>query len=102
MKMIDWGRFETEFVKLENGRTKKLKLSNWRQGSWFNMPGLRFDVIEEDSKKVDKIFSTTSKRLIKALKPIIVEAEAQGSKVICVSILRIGEGLNTFYEVKNG
>ena len=101
MNEIDWGKFDTDFVKIETGVTKKLKLANWRQGSWFNTSGIRFEVIEEDSKKVSKIFTTTSKRLVRILKPFIMKAETQKATVISISILRVGEGLNTFYEVKS-
>ncbi len=97
---IDWGTFKTDFVKLETEVAKRLKLTNWRQGTYFDKPGLRFDVIEEDSRKVSKVFSTTSKRIIRALRPIIQKAEEKGKSVISVSILRIGEGMNTLYEVK--
>ena len=98
---INWGKFRTEYVRLETGYAKKLKLAKWRQVLWFNSPGLRFDVLEEDSKPVNKIFSTTSKRLIRELKPIVQKAEEQGRTEISVSILKTGEGLNTLYEVKN-
>ena len=97
---IDWGKFKTDFVKMETGVEKKLKLSNWRQSSLFDKPGLRFDVLEEDSVVVDKTFSITSKRLIQALRPIIQKAEKQRKKVISVSILRTGERLDTSYQVK--
>ena len=98
---IDWERFRSDYVKLETGVEKILKLTNWRQGAWFNAPGIRFDVLEEDSEPVTKVFTVTSKRLIRALKPIILKAEDQGRDIICVSILRIGEGLNTHYEARN-
>lgn len=97
---IDWGKFETDFVKIDTGVEKKLKLSNWRQSSLFDKPGLCFDVLEEDSVVVDKTFSITSKRLIQALRPIIQKAEKQGKKIIFVSILRTGERLDTSYQVK--
>ncbi len=97
---IDWGKFETDYVQLETGRTKRLKLTNWQQGSWFNKPGLRFDVLEEDSEPVTKSFTTTSRQVIKALKPIIQKAEERGYREISVGILRVGEGLSTLYEVK--
>lgn len=97
---IEWDKFETDFVNLEIGAAKSLKLTNWRQGSWFDMPGLRFDVLEEDSKPTNKVFNTTSKRLIRALKPIIIKAEERGSSVISMSIQRTGEGLNTSYKVR--
>lgn len=97
---INWEKFSTDFVRLETDVVKTLTLTNWRQGNWFNMPGLRFDVLKEDGIAKPKIFTTTSKRLIRALKPIIVKAEKQNQKTICVSITRLGEGLNTTYEVK--
>lgn len=96
---INWSTFEN-FVKLETGVPKTLKLTHWRQGNWFNMPGLRFDVLEEDGIPKAKILTTTSKRLIRALKPVIQKAEQKGRHEIAVSITRIGEGLNTIYEVK--
>ena len=100
MSDIDWNKFDTDFVRIETSAAKRLKLTNWRQGSWFNMTGIRFEVTEEDSKKVSKVFTTTSKRLIRALKPFIMKAETQKETVVSISILRVGEGLNTFYEVK--
>lgn len=96
---IDWEKFRTIFVKLETDVPKKLKLTNWLQGSLFDRPGIRFDVLEEDSVTVNKTFSITSKRLIQALKPIIQKAEKQKKKAISVSILRTGERLDTLYEV---
>jgi len=98
MTEIEWEKFDTDFIRLETGIAKRLKLANWRLGSWFNMPGIRFEVIEEDGKKVSKAFTTTSKRLIRAIKPFIVKAGKETA--ISVSILRVGEGLNTFYEVQ--
>ncbi len=97
---IDWGKFKTDFVKMETGVEKKLKLTKWRQELRFDKPGIRFDVLEEDSVTVGKTFSITSKRLIQALKPIIQKAEKQKKRVISVSILRTGEEFDTSYEVK--
>lgn len=96
---IEWNKFHMEYVKLKTAE-KKLKLTNWRQGTYFDKPGLRFDVVEEDSQPVSRIFSTTSKRLIKALQPIIEKAEKQNTKVISVTIRKTGQGLKTSYEVQ--
>ena len=74
--------------------------TNWRQRALFDKTGLRFDVVEEDSVTVDKTFSITSKRLIRALRPIIQKAENGKEDSIRVSILRTGEGLDTSYEVR--
>ena len=97
---IEWEEFNTNYVKLETGVARKLKLTNWRQRMWFNKPGLGFDVLAEDAAPTTKTFTTTSKRLIQALRPIIQKAEEKGSKVILVSILRTGEGMDTSYEVR--
>jgi len=97
---IDWEKFRKEYVKLETDVRKKLKLTNWHQRALFDKPGLRFDVLAEDSVTVDKTFSITSKRLIQALRPIVKRAEKQKKKVISVSILRTGTGFDTSYEIK--
>lgn len=100
-KKIDWKKFEDNYVRLDTGVEKQLKLTNWRQGTWFNMPGIGFDVIEEDGVSVNgKIFTTTSKRLIRKLKPIIRNADELGIEEITVEITRIGEGMNTSYSVE--
>ena len=84
---IDWRKFRTDYVKMQTGVQKKLKLTNWRQDLLFKKPGIRFDVLEENSVTVDKTFSITSKRLIRALRSIIQKAEKQKKKVISISIL---------------
>ncbi|MFH1848620.1 MAG: hypothetical protein ABH879_00370 [archaeon] len=99
--MINWKKFEDRYVRLETGNEKRLKLSNWSDGVWFNKPGISFDVVEEDGEKVAlKQFTVISKRLIRAIKPIIVRAESRGEDAIVISILQSGEGLDTRYTVK--
>ncbi|MBD3184975.1 hypothetical protein GF312_22015 [Candidatus Poribacteria bacterium] len=97
---IDWEKLGSGFVKLDTDREKKLKLTNWRQEHRFDRPGLRFDVLEEDSKPVDKTLGITSRRLIRALRPIIQNAAKHGISAISVSILRTGEGMDTSYQVR--
>lgn len=82
------------------GAEKKLKLRNWQDGVWFNKPGIGFDVLEEDGKVIQKQFTVTSSRLIRALKPIILKAEDEKREIISVSILRSEEGFNTKYTVR--
>lgn len=95
---IEWAKFEPGFIRLEAGVTKNLKLANWRQESRFERPGLRFDVLEEDAKPVNKTFSITSRRLIRALRPIIQKAMEERRDAISVSILKTDEGLNAIFE----
>ena len=66
---------------------------------WFEKHGIRFDVAVEDGKSVEKQFIITSKRLIRALRPIMMKAEEEQRNAIAVSILRIGEEFQTRYEV---
>ena len=96
---IEWDRFEPGFVRLERNVPKKLKLTNWRQGTWFDKPGIRLDVIEEDSVPKNKIFTVISRRLLSAFEPIITNAEKNGKTVISVTITKIGDGFDTSYEV---
>ena len=86
---------------MATGVEKRLKLTNWSDGEWFNKPGISFDVLEEDGVAVQKQFTVTSRRLIRAMKPIIMKAEEDERDIISVSILRTGEGLNTRYMVKD-
>lgn len=97
---IDWRKFRTEYVKLEPDTPKKLKLTRWRQTSWLNTPGLKFDVLGEDDQPVRRFFGTTSKRLIRAVKPIIEKADRDGRKEIDLTITRTGDGFSTGYEVQ--
>ena len=97
---IDWNKFEDRYVKLVTDVEKKLKLTQWRDGIYFGKPGLSFTVIEEDTLPVSKLFSASSRKLIETLKPLILEAGLRGDDVIVVSILRLGEGFETRYSVK--
>jgi len=99
---IDWTKFNDKFVRLVTGVEKRLKLTNWHDGIWLNKPGINFDVLEEDGVKPvnQRQFTVTSRKLIRALKPIILEAEEDEKDTVSVSILRTGEEFNTRYTVK--
>ena len=92
-------RFESGYVRLERNVPKKLKLTNWRHGTWFDKSGIRFDVIEEDSVPKSKIYTVTSRRLLIALEPIISKTEKDGKKVISITVTKIGDGFDTSYDV---
>lgn len=96
---IDWNRFESDYVRLETNVPKQIRLRNWQQGVWFNMPGLQFDVVEEDGQTVRKLLRTTSKRLIRALRPVIMKAIEDNRETVSVVLTRLGEGVNTTYDV---
>jgi len=92
-------KFESGFVRLEKNVPKKLKLTNWRHGTWFDKSGIRFDVIEEDSVAKSKIYTVTSRRLLIALETIISKAEKNDKKVISIIVTKIGDGFDTSYDV---
>lgn len=97
---IDWSKFKDEYVRLVAGAEKRLKLTNWTGGEWFGKPGINFDVILEDGKKVtEKHFTVTSRRLIRELKPILLKADEEDRDTLSISILRTGESQNTRYSV---
>jgi len=97
---IDWTKFKDKYVRLITGVEKKLALTDWHDGIWFDKPGIRFRVVKEDGVHVQKQYTVTSRRLIRALKPIIMKAEEGKRDTISVSILKIGEGFDTRYTIK--
>ena len=72
---IDWKKFEDKYVRLISGTEKKLKLTNWIGEEWLGKPGIGFDVIVEDGEKVQRQFTIISRKLIRAMKPLILKAE---------------------------
>jgi len=101
IEKINWKSFEDRFVRLETDVEKKLKLTKWNGGVWFDKAGIRFDVVEEDGWPVQKIFTITSRRLIRELRPLIVRAEQQKQNVIAVCITRTGEEFGTKYTINS-
>ena len=77
-----------------------MKLMNWRGGTWFDKPGIRFDVVEEDGIPVEKQFTVSSRGLVQTLKPLLLKAEEAGRDCISVRIMRTGEGFDTSYTVE--
>ena len=98
-KTINQDEPKSKFVRLVTDTEKVLKLSNWREETWFQKPGMGFDVLEEDNVDVRKQFTVTSRRLLKALQPIIAGARKEGRDTILVSITRTGDGYDTEYNV---
>ena len=104
--------FETseDFVKVEAGIAKIVVLTNPRKENQTLLeddgettkivPGLVFDVKEEDGKEVKKKMTITSKRLVKALKPFIENGQISENLGLKVKIFKTGEKFNTKYTVE--
>ncbi|MBT6774262.1 hypothetical protein HOA91_02725 [Candidatus Woesearchaeota archaeon] len=101
---IEWGLFESKYIKLEEAEPSDLTLTDWRQTEEEYQgevsDGIRCEVISENGQEVKKILKSTSKRLITALKPHIIAAEKSGEKKIRVRITKTGSKFNTQYNVK--
>jgi predicted SPOUT superfamily RNA methylase MTH1 len=102
---IPWKEFDGDYVTLEAGVLKKLVCSNWRMQDQFKdddgkvKPGLTFDVSKEDGAECEKTWTITARKAIGMLRPIIEEAEAKGEKTISISVIKVGEGKLTVYQV---
>ena len=90
------------YVKLVEGETKVLKMTNWKLekvdkfGS--EQVELSADVLMEDGEQVEKEFSTTSNRLKGKLRPILEGKDKTG--IVEVSLIKIGTQFDTQYAVK--
>jgi hypothetical protein len=108
---IDWSdMLGSSFIKLDAGVPKKLILKNWHPQVNFKddktkevKKGIEFDVYGEDGQVYDenskKTYTVTAIKALVKLRPIIEKAEASGLDWIKVSVIRVGEGKNTQYEV---
>ena len=93
------------FVVIKPETEKVITLTNWRfekkDMSSKIAPGeIEFvaDCIEDDGEAVEKVFSTTSKRLKAKLRPIFEDKD--NTESVKITILRVGEQFNTQYSVK--
>ena len=99
-----------DFVKVEAGIAKIVVLTNPRREDQTILtedgentkivPGIAFDVVEEDGKQVKKKMTVTSKRLAKALKPFIDAGQISTSLGLKLRILKTGEKFKTNYTVE--
>lgn len=95
------------FIKLVNGEATKMRLTNWRPQENFKdektgevKPGLVFEVVLENDKKVNKTWTVTAIKALAKLRPIIEKAVAAKVGEINVSVVRVGEGRGTQYDIK--
>ena len=97
---INWKHFTREDeIQLKPDVEKKLTLTNWSQTTLYGEPAIRFDVTNEDGEAVKKTLTTKSRRLIRRLKPLTINAFSSGRHEIHVQITRTGEGYDTDYQV---
>ena len=94
-----WSQFEERYIKLEPEIEKDLVLTQWQTGTWFGKMGLSFAVVEEGGRPTNKQFTTTSRRLVAALKPVLQKAEGENREAIRLNLTRIGDGFDTAYKV---
>lgn len=105
-KEIEWPLFEGRYLgKIEENETRVMTLANPGQtekefGGELTY-GVEFDVLEYEGYTYEpgqKIFNTTSKRLIIALRKAIDKMKTEGK--VKVSITKVGSGYDTNYAVK--
>ena len=102
---ITWTDFEGRWVKLDEGEARVMLLANPgqvdKEYSGETVHAVEFDVLELDGHayvKDEKIFSTSSKKLLTRLKPIVEKIQKNGP--VKVSITRVGDKFDTNYLVK--
>ncbi len=91
---------QSRYVRLSTGAKKVLRVTNWRNGIWFDKQGIGMDIVEEDGERVEKEFTVTSKRLMQEMEPILKQAQKENRKSVLISLLKTGEGFDTQYLVK--
>lgn len=95
----------TNYVALETDEEKIVVIQNWKfvqrpMDAPIAKGEIEFvaDCIEEDGEKIEKQFTTTSKRLKLKLRPLLEDKD--NTKPIKISILRIGAQFNIQYSIK--
>ena len=95
------------FVGFEENEDKVLVINNWKleEVEKFGKKGIEFsaEVIEEDGKDLTgldepKLLTTTSRRLKKALRPLVENADPKTP--LKIKVLKIGDKFDTKYSVK--
>ena len=109
MSEINWGEATSsdKYVGFEEGENKELVIKDWKleEVEKFGKKSIEFsaEVVEEDGKdKTDleepKLLTTTSRRLKKALRPILEGRDP--TQPVKVTVLKIGDKFDTQYSVK--
>ena len=94
------------FIKFEEDDQKNIVIKNWKlvetEKEFNNKKETKIefqsDCVEENGKKVEKVFNTTSNRLKKKLREVLEKKDA--STEVKLSILMIGKAFDVRYSVK--
>jgi len=104
MTEINWEEMlGGNFIKLVNGEAKTMVLKSWQPQTAFKddagnpKKGLVFEVTEEDGTACEKSWTVTAIRALVKLRPILEKAADSPVKV---SVVRVGEGKSTQYNVQ--
>jgi len=107
-KIVSWDEAvqSGNFVQFEEDDQKSIVIKNWKlvevEKEFNNKKEMKVEFqsecVEENGKKVDKVFNTTSNRLKKKLREILEKKDS--TKEIKLSILMIGKSFDTRYSAK--
>ena len=108
-KTVSWDEAITggNFVKLEEDEMKKLTIKNWKLvevEKEFNSKKeikveFQSEVTNEDDVVVEKFFNSTSNRLKKKLREVLEDADP--TKEVTITVIKVGDKFNTNYSVKS-
>ena len=110
MSEIKWDELLfSNYRVLEAGKPKVMTLRNGKPQEQFKdkdgttKPGITLECEEEDGTTYVgddvKVWTVTSIRCMKKLRPIIEKAEAAGKSSIKVSVVKVGEKMATQYDI---
>lgn len=106
---LTWDDVNTgSYVKLEKDKAKILLLVNWKlqkierfkddKGNVKQQIEFSADVLSEDGKPCQKVFTTTSVNALAGLKEVFAYKDSK--KAVMIRIKKIGEGVKTVYDVE--
>ena len=104
MKQVNWDEAlaSSGFVKLETDKRKILvgKNASLAKVEKFGEEVIEFSmtVVEEDEQPVEKIFNTSSKRLLRKLRPLFENIDAEVE--VRFSVKKIGDKFDTAYDIE--
>lgn len=102
-KMVEWNEVQSEdYVNLEPEVKKVLVVKDWKleHKNKFGEDCIEFsaNVVEEDEKEVEKMFTTTSKRLMRKLRELFENHPKD--QELRFSVKKVGKSFETQYDVE--